>query len=348
MEKCLLNPEIQNFAYDKNRTAELMEKYGIDVLIVSTPENVFYTSGMPVRHVAKNPILFALANQNPTIVVIDKNGEENLILWDLYQTRSWVKKVKGASGVKAVLKSLVKIIKAVVEGSGKIGVESRMPVYQYNELKKEFPEAQIEIDATDQLLLELRLVKSDEEIRRITESTHIAEKTIQTLVNNTKVGIKDLDLIQLAKKAMIEAGADGTDHVTMSINDSDPEAPGFGIVLKRGDITRYDIGAIYEGYNSDVSRHAFIGKAPNEIRELIEAIVTVQNFCEKTIKPGLSPKELYNKAQNKWKEIGRKDPLFLTCHSIGIGTEEFNFFNPLAQTTAINFKKNMTMDIEAW
>ncbi len=342
-------PDIENFGYDKKKASELMKKYELDVLIVSTPENVFYTSGMPTRHAANNPILFVLSNQYPTIVVIDKNGEEGLILWDIYQTRSWVKKVKGASSIKRAVKNMTKMVKSSIEGSGKIGVESRMPLYQYEALKKEFPEARFEIENADQLLLDLRLVKSDEEIRRITESTRIAEKTIQALIDNTKVGINDNFLIQVARKTMVEGGADGVDHLTMSINASDPEHPGIGIQLKQDDITRYDMGAIYQGYGSDVSRHAFIGKAPKEVQDLVAAVVAVQNACEKTIKPGINPKEIYDIAQSTWKEVGRTDPLILTAHSVGIQIEEFHFFDPTTQKAAKrNFEANMTLDIEAW
>ncbi|MHA1377313.1 MAG: M24 family metallopeptidase [Candidatus Helarchaeota archaeon] len=345
----LKHPEIKNFSYDKNKTAELMKKYDLDVLVLSTPENVFYTSGMPVRQAAKNPILFVLANQYPTIVVIDREGEENLILWDLYQTRSWIKNVKGASSVKRAVKNMTKIVKKSAGDAAKIGVESRMPLYQFIALKKAFPEAQIEPEKADQLLLDLRLIKSNEEIRRITESTRISEKTIEALINNTKPGVKDLDLITIARRTMIDEGADGVDHLTMSINASDPEHPGIGITLKDGDITRYDMGAIYQGYGSDVSRHAFIGKPPKEVQDLVRAVVAVQNACEKTIKPGISTKEIYQVAQNTWKEIDRTDPLILTAHSVGIQIEEFHFFDPTTQkATKRNFEKNMTLDLEAW
>ncbi|MHA1315394.1 MAG: M24 family metallopeptidase [Candidatus Helarchaeota archaeon] len=280
------HPKIEKFAYDEKRVAELMKKYELDVLVVSTPENIFYTSGLPVRHVAKNPILFVLANQYPTIVVIEKSGRENLVLWDIYQTKSWIENTKGASSIKRALKLMVNFVKNSLEGTGKIGVESRMPLYQFNALKKAFPKAEFEIKNADKLLLDLRLVKSDEEIRRIAESTRIAEKTIETLIASTKVGTNDLDLIRIAKKAMLDEGADGYDHVTMSINASDPEHPGIGLTLKEGDITRYDMGAIYEGYSSDVSRHAFIGQGPAEVKDLIRAVVAVQDACERAIKPG--------------------------------------------------------------
>ncbi|MHA1382554.1 MAG: M24 family metallopeptidase [Candidatus Helarchaeota archaeon] len=345
----ITHPKIKNFGYDKNKAAKLMKQYDLDVLVISTPENVFYTSGMPVRHVATNPILFVLSNQYPTIVVIDRNGEETLILWDLYQTRSWIKNVKGASSIKRAVKTMTKLVKKSTEGSAKIGVESRMPLYQFNALKKAFPEAQFEIEKADQLLLDLRLIKSDEEIRRITKSTHISEKTIEALVNNTKPGIKDLDLITIARRTMVNEDADGVDHITMSVNASDPEHPGIGITLQKGDITRYDIGAIYEGYGSDVSRHVFIGKTPKEVQDLVQAVVEIQNACEKTIKPGTSPKEVYQIAQDTWKEVGRTDPLILTAHSVGIQIEEFHFFDPTTQKAAKrNFETNMTLDIEAW
>ena len=327
-----------------------MKKNELDALVISTPENLFYASGLPVRQAAKNPILFALANQYPTIVVIDKEGEENLIVWDLFpRNLTWIENVKGISSIKRALKTMVSFIKNIGVENPTIGIERLMPFYQYEALKKAFPNARIDAKVGDEMLLDMRLSKSDEEIKLIKESTRIAEKTIETMIDKTEVGISDLDYIKLAKKVMIEEGADGFDHVTLSIGDSNPEAPGSGRKLKANELTRFDIGALYNGYSSDVSRHAIIGAAIPEVEAIVKAIVEVQNACEDSLKPGLMPKELYAIAQTKWKEIGRTDPLILTCHSIGIGTEEFHYFDPMTQKAAKRaFEKNNVMDIEAW
>ena len=53
----------------------------------------------------------------------------------------------------------------------------------------------------------------------------------------------------------------------LSIGDSDPELPGTGRAVKKGDIVRFDFGAIYKGYVADVNRHAVLGEVPAEAAE---------------------------------------------------------------------------------
>ena len=65
--------------YSKFRAQEVLNKYDIDLLVASTPVNVFYTTGLPVTHVAPNPILFVLSNQYPNLSLIRRDGEESAI-----------------------------------------------------------------------------------------------------------------------------------------------------------------------------------------------------------------------------------------------------------------------------
>ncbi|MHA1378521.1 MAG: aminopeptidase P family N-terminal domain-containing protein [Candidatus Helarchaeota archaeon] len=184
--------------YNKDKVAKLMDKYNYDILILTSPANVFYASGLAVRHQEVNPILFALENQYPTIVLIYPDGEESLILWEVYDKKlSWIKEVKGCLTPKNALRGLNFFLKKHI-GEGRIGVESSFPYYIYEYIMKKYP--QIKITIADDLILDMQLVKSEEEIRRIEQSTRIAEKAILNMIHTIKPGITDIELIKIAKK----------------------------------------------------------------------------------------------------------------------------------------------------
>jgi len=333
--------------FDKEKASRLLEERGVDVLIASSPENVFYTCGLAVRAVENNPILYALSNQYPTIVAVYRDGGESMVTWALYNAAlSWVEEVQGILNPEQAMDAIASFIKKHGYEKGVIGIESLMPYYQYDKLRKTFPDAKFRV--SDDLFLDMRLSKSEEEISRIRESTRIAEKTIQVLIENVAEGVSDFDFLKIAKTTVIEEGAAGVDHVTLAIGNSDPEAPGTGVKMKRGDITRFDIGAIYKGYNSDVSRHAILGKVPSDIQEPFDAIVEVQKACVKAIKPGADPKEVNKLALETWQAQGRKDPVFITIHSVGLQTEEFHWLDVLKGASDRKFVKNAVLDIEAW
>ena len=332
--------------YDKTKASKLMRKNELDILILNSPENVFYASGLPVRHQEKNPILFALRNQYPAIAFIHQDGDESLVLWDVFDKRlTWIENVKGSLSPKSALRSMKSILRKSRVSDGNIGVESTMPLYQYQFIKENFPQANIEI--ADEMILGMQLIKSNEEIKRITESTRIAEVAIKKMIDATNVGISDVELIQIAKRTVIEEGAEGWDHFTMSIGESDPEAPGIGLKVEQDQITRYDVGAIYRGYISDVNRHAYVGVIPKNLNDAIEAIVQVQNACQKAIKPGTNPKDIQEVAFKAWRDAGREDQFIIMAHSLGLRTEEYHFFDPMGKIGR-NFEVGNVFDLEAW
>ena len=337
---------MQPIGFDKKKFSEMMEKKGIDFLIASSPENVFYTSGLPVRHSENNPILFSLSNLVPSLVVLRKDGEESVIAWAIFDPAlTWIKDVRGIFNKGESTEALRTLIQETGVQKPTIAIESAMPLYQYETLKNSFPQAVFE--KADEILLELRLIKTAEEIDRIKKSTHIAEKTILAMFDELKEGITDFDMLKVAKTTMIKEGASGWDHVTMSLGASDPEAPGTGVKMKKNEMTRFDIGAIYKGYFSDVSRHAVLGQIPASVQKIIGEIVDVQKQCTDAIRPGLRTLEILNMATEAFEKMGEEVPLFPTCHSVGLRCEEVHLFDPLTASERV-FEAGMVFDLEFW
>jgi len=333
--------------YNKKRAIELLEKFEVDALIATTPVNVFYTTGIPTLHVAPNPILYVLYNQYPSFSIITNDGEVFLLIWALYDSVekfSWVKNYERVGSPHGGLKLLGEKLEDLGLKNKIIGIETLMPRYQSEFLRKDFPDASF-VDG-DRIFLEMRLIKSEEEINRIRKSTQICEKAILNCIESLKVGISDNELLQIARSTIVKEGAEGWDHLTMNIGNSDPEAPGVGTVAKQGDMCRFDFGAVWKGYVSDVSRDAVVGQAPEKGIKAMENMIKVQEFCLENLKPGVDPKELYDAAFKYYKQLGRGF-CSIIGHSIGLETEEIHIFGP-GHTYDGPIKENMVLDIEAW
>jgi len=339
---------MEPIGFNKEKASKVLEKYDIDVLIASTPVNVFYTTGLPTLHVAPNPILYVLYNQNPSLSLIRRDGEESLITWMAYRSAdkfSWVKDVNGIISPNAAMGVISEKIEDWGLSNKNIGYESLMPSYQSEHLRNKFPKANF-INA-DQAFLDMRLVKTEEEIQRIKKSTEISEKAIVAMIDAITEGITDNELLQIARRTIVNEGAEGWDHLTLSIGSSDPEAPGVGTPVNPGDITRFDVGTVWKGYVSDVSREVVIGKMPEDIEEVMNRMINVQEFCVENIKPGVNAKELYYNAINYHKTLVKRGMCFVTGHSIGLECEEVILFSPM-RTLNIIFEENMVLDIEVW
>lgn len=336
--------------YSKKRARKFLEKYDIDLLIASTPVNIFYTTGLPVTHVAPNPILYVLSNQYPNLSMIHRDGEEYAILWSLYDSIedfSWIdpSKVFRAGSLAATIKILLEKVEEWDLGNKTIGLESYMPRYQSEALQKKFPDAKF-VEA-DKAFIDMRLIKTEEEVRRIRKSTEVAEKAIQACIDAVKLDVLDTELLQIARRTIVDEGAWGWDHLTMSIGPSDPEAPGLGIPITQNDIVRFDFGAVWEGYISDVSRGVVVGEIPKKANEAMDYMIQVQEYCVDNIKPGVNASEFREEARSYLKSITKRGFYLITAHSIGLECEEVHLFGPTGAMD-IPFEENMVMDIEVW
>ena len=344
-------PEVtrmQATGYNKKRVQEVMNKHDIDLLIVTTPVNVFYVSGMPTLHSSPNPILFALANQYPNVAMIRRDADVALFNWALFQSVekfSWVADHKETIGRKDTSRAIVSKIKKWGLLGKRIGLESFAPKYLLDHLNRKNPDAEFVI--ADDALLDIRLVKSDEEIRRIERATRITEKAITVCIDAAREGMTDNDFLKLARTTMIEEGADVWDHLTLSIGTSDPEAPGVGTIAQKGDIIRFDFGAVYQGYVADVNRHVVLGPVPRGAAELIELLIQLQEYYEKRVKPGVNIKDLNNEANEFYKKLKPDGMTFAIGHSIGLECEEVHLFGTMGVLDR-PFEKNMVFEIEAW
>lgn len=339
---------MEPIGYNKDKARKILHKYKIDVLIASTPVNVYYTTGLPTLHVAPNPILYVLSNQFPSISLINENGELSLVTWITYNSInkfSWVSDVSGIASPKAAMVEICDRIEKWGLSEKTIAYESLMPTYQYEYLQEKFPNASF--IRGDQAFLDMRLTKSEEEIKRIKQSTKISEKAIQAMVDEVHTGITDNKLLKIARRTIIDEGAEGWDHLTLGIGGSDPEAPGIGTVMKQGDIARFDIGSIWKGYVSDVSRHVVLGEIPEGAKEVLDHMIQVQEYCVEHIKPNVNIKELYDDGRKFYKSLKKRGFCYITGHSIGLECEETHLFS-IMKTLDMPFEENMVLDIEVW
>ena len=92
---------MEPIGYDKKRAAAIMKKYDLDLLVASSPVNVFYLSGLPLLHCADNPILLALNNQYPNLAMIRGEGEGTIVHWNVFKSTGRFSWIHDAVGIES-------------------------------------------------------------------------------------------------------------------------------------------------------------------------------------------------------------------------------------------------------
>ena len=143
---------------------------------------------------------------------------------------------------------------------------------------------------------ELRLIKSNEEVDRIRKAIEITIKGVNTLMDNSKVGLKEyeleayFDLVckqngtkDFAFKTIAAAGKNATILHYVN-NDSE---------IKDGDLILFDLGAQYKYYNADISRTFPVnGKFTERQKEVYNAVLRVNEKVIESMKPGINYLEI--------------------------------------------------------
>lgn len=334
--------------YNKEKAAAVMKKYNLDLLIATSPIHTYYTTGLPVLHSAPNPILAALANQYPYMGLIRSRGENTVVHWNVFKSAGDMCWAADSVGIKSPL-DVQRALKWKMKQWGmegkRVGVESTAPKYVMDVLTD--PRLNLQIVEADQAFRDMRLVKSDREMEYILKATEITETALRRCIDACAPGVTDNELLAIGKKAMLEAGASDWDHLTMTIGDSDPEAPGTGRAIREGEIIRLDFGANYKGYVADVNCHVIVGKTPDEAKKHMDALLDFQHYIEERVKPGTNMKALGEEARAYYTAKYPDSLAFSIGHSMGLECEDVHILGTL---DAIDgpFEKNMVFEIEAW
>lgn len=146
------------------------------------------------------------------------------------------------------------------------------------------------------LVGELRLIKSEEEINRIRKAIEITIKGVNTLMDNSKNGMKEYELEayfdfvckqngakDFAFKTIAAAGKNAT---ILHYVDNKSE-------VKDGDLILFDLGAQYKYYNADISRTFPVnGKFTERQRDVYNAVLRVNEKVIEAMKPGINYLEI--------------------------------------------------------
>jgi len=306
---------------DRTRLLSLLKERGLDGIFLASPENVFYTTGYPTLPSSGNPIVYALRNQLPYFSFIGSDGQITLLCWGgaAMGIDYGADDVRMYFTYQMAMDELMGFIGEKLPPGCTVGIESTFPHYAVQLIQENAKPAKILV--VDDILHQLRLVKSPAEIERMRKSTQIVDQTVMELAQQLRLGMSRLELIQEAKRGMIKNGAQGIDHVTVAFGGANPEVA-LGELLEENQIVTLDLGAVYEGYASDNRRLVYTGTVPEVLKQLHQKLCWVVAEMGNALRPGKTFGELHAHAYDLFAQVGL-DPMFLHVgHSIGLQVDE--------------------------
>lgn len=307
-------------ALDRGRLVTLMTERKLDALILTSPENVYYSTGYTVLPSSGNPILYSLRNRLPFYAIVGRDGGITLLCWG-FSTEGVgieVDELRGFADLTSALRELKAVVAQLPRGS-RVGLESSCPL----SVAALLDESRLRIDSNgaESVMSELRLVKNQAEVQLLRRSAEIAETTLAHILDSVQIGTGRLRLLRQARQKLMEQGASGISHLTMTFGGANPEIA-FDEVLTADRLATLDVGAIFDGYFSDVRRYAYSGRVPGALQERYDVMVSIVDEIGEAMKPGTSYSELFGLGVRLFERHLLPVTFNHVGHHIGLETEE--------------------------
>lgn len=336
--------------FNRARAVEYMRRYELDALVATSPANITYFTD----HYWWIDSLFKQYMMSPgassdlfqSYAVFPLEGEPALVLGPVTAANaadSWVKDLYlfGDKGVDTSLqpgghgntdRRIYDLVTSPRRGAtptdalvvaltdrglteAKIGVEfDRLSADTAATLRQRLSGADIR-DCSNLLRL-LRMVKSEEELSRLTRAAEVAEKAGMEILAASKPGSRMGDLVHDYKVLIVEEGAD-FDHFIYGMRGvgiaSEPE-----YTIEEDEVMYVDWGVLYQHYFSDTGTTLAMSEPTGALADRHAAVVDCMEAGIATLKPGARSSEAH---EAMWAVLSERGVETAFPHGHGLGVE---------------------------
>lgn len=305
-------------AFQRQRIERAMEKHSVDVIIASVPQHIRYLTGFaalgPTYHAkTQNYAVYYPAEKKTYIInsmsdaptAFDDVPDGELVLYGPFRfaypdesteyTRAFAKKTQDITASPA--DSLIEVMRRIgADGMRVAWDELRTPVTTWHKVAAACPNTEFIPGLS--LFEEARCVKHPEEIELLEKSCNIAEYALLAALEKTRVGDSEYD-INLAYREEVAKRHGQTLFCTCTVDRrssySDTKCTRTQKV-RDGSIIRFDYGAMYDFYCSDLARTVAVGKCDPEIERQYACIREGMEAAFAMMKPGVTASEVFQTA----------------------------------------------------
>ena len=337
------------------RAAKLIRERGLDVMVVSSTEsdyaNARYFSGFwPLFERAGVAIS---ANGDAALLVGPESAvfgkdfgkiEKVFVLTEFREAADPSYPELEASTFGEVFKSLGVTGKKINIGLGSY-VECTLPIYEG--LKDAYPEANI-VKCND-IMVELRKIKSENEIACIREGFRIIELATDEVIKALKPGVTELQMVGVAQRVIYENGAE-YEGLPMYVFSEESTRHAISRSryreIKKGDIVQLNLSAKIDGYSPSIGLPVVMGKLEGERRELVEFCRKMHEWTESQLKAGVYADDIAKKFLQMYKDAGYgNNYVYGPCHGTGMIEVEAPW---METSTHYPLEENMTFQIDTF
>jgi Xaa-Pro aminopeptidase len=301
--------------FDYSRLQRMLQESGIDALVAHSQRHFFYLSGFnsmefDIEAHAKNFVVVTAKSIDETTAIIP-NWEsitlQSMPIWvpnKVYAGQFYIKDSPALDGPLVADKwvALQRIFGDLNLMGSRVAFElDQLPVDFHQQLVMAYPKMDI-VDASP-ILHQMRLLKTAEEISRIKAATLLTESAINEAVSAMTLGMTERELANNIASNIVLGGAQVT-YMQLTNGGAAGLLHPTDRPLLNGDVIKADVGALVQGYNSDVGRTFAIGSATDDSRRTYDVAYQALQAGIKSVEVGQPTNEIFKASMDVWAKAG--------------------------------------------
>ncbi|WP_010099184.1 M24 family metallopeptidase [Ornithinibacillus scapharcae] len=243
----------------------------LDSILVTSPANVYYLSNYYTDPHERVVAVYISLKQDPIMILPAMEAEDaraagwNFSMIDYHDHEDpW------------------ELFLSFLNNEGKIpstlGVEEEsLTLSRYNSIQRILPETKVK--NVQEILATLRVIKSKEEYELLKKAAELADYGVQIGINALKEGITEMEVIAKIEYELKKQGVQSMSFSTMTLfgqKTASPHGTPGTAKLKKGDMVLFDLGVIYKGYCSDITRTVAFQTVNEEQTKIYQTVLEAQ------------------------------------------------------------------------
>ncbi len=193
--------------------------------------------------------------------------------------------------------------------------------------------AGIEFIASD-LVSNQRTIKDEEETALIRKACEIADIGISAAMEAIRSGVREYEVAAQAEYAMRVRGSRGFAFETLVASgprSSYPHGRSTDREIRKGDLVTVDLGGVWEGYCSDITRTVVVGSPSPRDRRILQLVKKVHDKVLEEIRPSIEGVRVDAFSRRMFGERYRSHFVHGLGHGVGLDIHEPPTLSPTSK-----------------
>lgn len=302
-----------------NEIQSYLKEHKIDAAFITTPDNVFYVSGFNSE-----------PHERLLGVMIFQDAEPFIIcpLMEIPDVKAagWSFDTVGHEDTEDAWDVVLNAVKARHLSLDTIAIEkSHLTVERLERMEDIFESAKFA--QLDDLLNNMRVIKDENELVNLRKAAELADYAIEVGCREIAEGKTELEILmaiefELKKKGVQKMSFDTT--VLSGPKTASPHGIPGDRKIQKGDFVLFDLGVVYNGYCSDITRTVAFGEPTAAQRDIYETVRLAEETAIELVRPGVTAMELDKAARDVITEAGYGQYFTHRLgHGLGISVHEY-------------------------